>query len=239
MLDELIADSSDSAFERATLPVGIESKLAKVNWKTRDVLVGTLKQKEDLNICLDNDCYFIPASRIDDDNLPVHYVAIYQTKALFGSEAQIFYYGEVKSTRLVKQNDLPGMEGDGEELYFRFNIKEWKQLNKAIAPKERGSASMFTNYFLLTHSSEVPELFLKSEEEYRFFHELKRRTDAAIINEEETSSGFELGNNKVLFDEGNIILNVDGIEIERQTIRDFSKRPNAVFRLFMNKLNEE
>ena len=236
MLDELISDSPDSAFERATLPVGIESKLAKVNWKRRDVLVGTLKHKEDLNICLDNNCYFIPASRIDDDNLPVHYVAIYQTRALFGSEAQILYYGEVKSTRLVKQSDIPNMKNEGEELYYRFNIKEWKTLNKPITPKERGSASMFTNYFLLTHSSEVPELFLKSEEEYRFFHELKRRTDAATINEDDPSAGFELGGNKVLFDEGDIILNVNGIEIERQSIRDFSKRPNAVFRMFMSKI---
>ena len=32
MLDQLIADSPDSAFERATLPVGIEERLARVDW---------------------------------------------------------------------------------------------------------------------------------------------------------------------------------------------------------------
>ena len=239
MLDELISDSPDSAFERATLPVGIESKLAKVNWKKRDVLVGTLKQKEDLNICLDNNCYFIPASRIDDDNLPVHYVAIYQTKALFGSEAQILYYGEVKSTRLVTQNDIPDIKDDENELYYWFNIKEWKKLNKSIVPKERGSTSVFTNYFLLTHSSEVPELSFKSEEEYRFFHELKRRTDASVINEEDFSSSFELGNNsKISFESGAIILTINGIPTAKKTIRDFSKRPNAVMRYFIDELKK-
>ena len=36
MLDELISDSPESAFERATLPRGIEAKLQKVDWNTRD-----------------------------------------------------------------------------------------------------------------------------------------------------------------------------------------------------------
>ena len=45
MLDQLIADSPDSAFERTTSPRGIESKLAKVDWTTRDVLVGSLRNR--------------------------------------------------------------------------------------------------------------------------------------------------------------------------------------------------
>lgn len=79
MLDELISDSPESAFERAILPRGIESKLSKVDWNKRDVLVGTLKNREQLDICLSNKFYHIPASRIEDEDLPVHYVAIYQT----------------------------------------------------------------------------------------------------------------------------------------------------------------
>lgn len=39
-LDELIAQSPETAFEQSVLPVGIERKLAKVDWKRRDVLVG-------------------------------------------------------------------------------------------------------------------------------------------------------------------------------------------------------
>lgn len=38
-LEELITDSPESAFERATLPRGIEEKLAKVDWSHRDVLI--------------------------------------------------------------------------------------------------------------------------------------------------------------------------------------------------------
>ena len=38
-LEELILNLSESAFERATLPRGIEEKLARMDWAKRDVLI--------------------------------------------------------------------------------------------------------------------------------------------------------------------------------------------------------
>lgn len=234
MLDELITDSPDSAFERATLPKGIEAKLAKVDWSKRDVLVGTLKNKEQLDICLEHKFYHIPASRIEEDNLPIHYVAIYQTKALFGTEAKIEYYGEVKSTKLVKRSEIKEIYKNSNELYYRFDIKSWKKLDRPIEPKERGFVSVLTNLFLLKHSSQVPELLLQSEEEYRFYTELKRRTDASVINEEDPGSGFAVGNNRIAFEDGQILLLSDGKIAEKCTITEFAKTPNAVFRRLMS-----
>ena len=94
MLDELISDSPESAFERATLPKGIERKLAKVDWSRRDVLVGTLRSKEQLDICLEHNFYYVPAERVEK-HLPIRYAAIYQTRNIFGKDAGIVYYGEV------------------------------------------------------------------------------------------------------------------------------------------------
>lgn len=37
LMDELITDSPESAFERASLPAEIEDKLFVVNWNKRDV----------------------------------------------------------------------------------------------------------------------------------------------------------------------------------------------------------
>ncbi len=234
MLDELISDSSDSAFERATLPRGIESKLAKVDWSKRDVLVGTLKNPEQLDICLKHKFYHIPESRIDEEHLPIHYVAIYQTKAMFGADAKIELYGEVKSTKIVKRKEITEIPSDSDELYYRFEIKSWKKLDTPIKPKEQGFVSIFTNMFLLRHSAKVLELCLQSEEEYRFYTELKRRTDAAVINDEDPSVGFQLGDLKVAFEEGEIILIKEGSIIEKCSVSEFSRTPNATFRRLMN-----
>ena len=43
-----------------------------------------------------------------------------------------------------------------------------------ILPKESGFVREFTNMFLLENVEYVPELLLRSEEEYRFYKELKR-----------------------------------------------------------------
>ncbi len=230
MLDELISDSPESAFERATLPRGIESKLAKVNWNERDVLVGTLRNKEQLNICLENKFYYVPATAVPQDNLPVHYVAIYQTRAMFGAEAKIEYYGEVITTKAVRRKEITEIPRDSEQLYYRFEIKEWKKLARPIEPKERGFVHMFTNMFLLEHSSDVPELFIASDEEYRFYYELKRRTDATVINEEDLNSGFMVGDITVLLSDGEIQLIKDNKIINKSPISEFVKRPNSVLR---------
>ena len=230
MLDELISDSPEAAFERATLPRGIEKKLARVDWKKRDVLVGALRDRQSLDICLINRFYFVPASRIREENFPIHYVAMYQTKAIFGGDSGIRYYGEVKSIRPIKQSEIPEITEKTDERYYLLSVKEWKQLDRPIEVKERGSVSFFTNMFLLRHSAQVPELMIKTEEEYRFLTELKRRTDAAVINEEDSSGGFSVGTSKVAFEDGQIMLIKDGKIVGRVEVSEFSRTPNAVFR---------
>ena len=106
MLDELITDSPESAFERATLPRGIEDKLAKVDWSSMDVLVGSLSSIEQLDTCLDHKFYHIPANRIKEADLPIRTVALYQSKRLFGAKAGIHYYGEVVQCALVPRNEI-------------------------------------------------------------------------------------------------------------------------------------
>ena len=239
MLEELISDSPDSAFERATLPRGIEEKLAKVDWKRRDVLVGTLRSKEQLSWCLGQRAYVIPAANIKEENLPIRYVALYETVSAFGSEAKIEYYGEVKTIRLVHgsgESDNPFVTADaGDEMYYQLKVKTWKELDSPIRPKEIGFIRMFTNRFLLEHSTQVNELFLHSEEEYRFYSELKRRADETVIEGDNKSgfAGFKLGKRRIEFADGEIRMLADETVVGKCSIVEFSNRPNAMFRRLM------
>lgn len=103
LLEELISDSKESAFERTTLPRGIEEKLAVVDWKKRDVLIGTFRSRKQFDICFGKNFYYIPVKQIPDERLPIHYVALYQTKNKFGIDAGIRYYGEVLRTAIVRR----------------------------------------------------------------------------------------------------------------------------------------
>ena len=84
--------------------------------------------------------------------------------------------------------------------------------------------------FLLEHSSEAPELSIRSEAEYRLFSELKRAFHNTEINAEGTDIGFVFGDATIIFEDGKIHVYKDKRICAEYDIRAFSRSPNAVFR---------
>lgn len=233
LLDDLISDSKESAFERTTLPRGIEEKLAVVDWDKRDVLIGTFRSRQQFDTCFNKNFYYIPVKQVTDDRLPIHYVALYQTKNKFGDDAGIRYYGEVLRTTIVRRKNIkevPLTHANGEEPYYRFAVRKWEKLDNTIEPKEHGFPCDYTNLFLLQHSEFVPELLIESEEKYRFYTELKRTVNYAAINKDAANIGFEYGDVQYVFSEGDILAIKDGKIAEKALITEFSKKPAEVFR---------
>ena len=230
MLDELISDSPESAFERATLPRGIEEKLAKTDWSKRDVLVGGLRSREQFDVCISKKFYHIPISKINEDKLPIHYIAIYQSKAIFGCNAGIRYYGEVTKCSCVPRSQIIELPKGSDELYYRFDVSQWIPLSKSIIPKEIRFINIYTNMFLLQHSLTVPELQLRSEEEYRLYSEFKRALNNAEINDDTADIGFKFNDSLVVFENGKICVYKHKRICARYDVIDFNRSPNAVFR---------
>lgn len=223
LLDALITDSSESAFERATLPAGIEDRIRTVDWKKRDVLIGLVPDKAHLNLFLNNHMYW--TRRFDRNNLPIRYVALYE------KGSGIRYYGELVSWRQEERKNLPGNSKHGRDSYHVFEILKWIELKEAIQVEETGPNPIaYTNYFLLSTSKTYSELRLRSEADYRFFIELRRRTSATILNQKDDSTAFEIGDTKVLLNDDQIYIIKDGFIIGNETIVEFVKRPNATFR---------
>ena len=84
--------------------------------------------------------------------------------------------------------------------------------------------------------SEVSELYLNSESEYRMFYELKRRTDAAVLNSNDVVEGIEVGDFVISFDQGDILLSSGGSIKDKYAVIEFAKKPNQVFREIMKRL---
>lgn len=240
LLGELISDSKESAFERTTLPRGIEEKLATVDWDKRDVLIGGFGSREQFRICFEKKFYCVPAKQISEDRLPIHYVALYQTNKMFGEEnGQIRYYGEAVRVALVRREcikEIPVTRNNRDELYYKITVRQWKDITeineskKPIRPKESGFVVDFTNMFLLEHSELVQELGFKSEAEYRFYTELKRSAKTAQIIEGETN-GFEVGDIRFLFLEGEILAMKNGKTVAQKSLAEFEKKPAQTFRM--------
>ena len=235
LLLELINDSKESAFDRTTLPRGIEEKLSTVDWSKRDVMIGTFRSVEQFNICFDNNFYYVPERQVGRDKLPIHWVALYQTNAKFTIK------GEIRSRVKRKSiTEVPMTRNNPEEVYFRITVKQWKDMTevnesgKPIYPRESGFVVDFTNMFLLKHSEIVPELQFKNEEEYRFYSELKRTAVRAEISEGRENIGFERDNCKFVFAGGEILAFRDGKMVKRIEISEFARRPSQTFRLLQN-----
>ena len=224
LLDELVSDSPESAFERATLPAGIEDRLKTVDWDKREVLIGFVPDTNHMDLFLKKGLYF--TRRFDADNLLIRYVALYEKGKGIG------WYGEVVSYYEAKRHDLPGKSHHGNERYHVFKVlKGWKPLKTPISVSEFGPNPVaYTNYFLLSGSSTYSELMLRTEADYRFFTELKRRTDRVIIEGSEDETAFEVGDARILFREDGIyVFSADKI-IGSCTLQEFTRHPNATFR---------
>lgn len=233
LLDELISDSPDSAFERTTLPIGIEEKLAKVNWTARDVLVGALHSREQLDIALEHKVYHIPASKVSKERLPIRYIAIYQSKVLFGDKLSgVRYFGEVFNYQLVKRSNIPELPKNSEKLYYRFEIKEWRELERPLKAVGIGArSSLYTNLFLLQNVEETPDLLLRSEAEYRLYTELKRAVKAITVEDKgKDRLGIQLGDQKsIVLEEDDFLIVCDNSIKDKIPVAEFARAPRKYF----------
>lgn len=241
LLTELIMDSRESAFERASLPRGIERKLAKVDWSVMDMLVGSLNSTEQLQINLDKKFYYVPVKFISESDLPVRYVALYQSDTRYKKDAGIRYYGTVSKTSVCKRKDIlvPMTRHNEDELYYRFDVKAWDKLDVAINVRDEGVyRPKFTNMFLFRNCRDSYELFnIHSEEQYRLLQELKRISSDTAVNNDEHNPGIKLNNefSFVVLNGDIMLFTADGKLKNKIPVTEFIRRPRYMF----NKLKED
>lgn len=234
MLDTLVRESPRSALERALLPAGLEKKLARVEWSRRDVLVGEMSSREQLDICREHRFYHVPAKKLVEKDLPIHYVALYQSRKLFGKDSGIYLFGEVLRTALVKRKNIREIpyKNNPEEVYYRFDIREWKTLSQPIGVREKASVTLLTNLFLLLNSREVPDLRIQNEEEYRLYYELRRMTGEQLQDGDQPLSYYY---HDLLLDcyGGQLRVMKEGKIIRTIGIETFNRHPERCFRQIM------
>ena len=116
-----------------------------------------------------------------------------------------------------------------------FEVLRWTELEDTIKVEEIGPNPIaYTNYFLLSTSKTYSELRLRSEADYRFFIELKRRADAKILEQEANTIAFESEGTKVIMNDDQIHIIRNGVIVGSSTVAEFEKRPNATFRILQS-----
>ncbi|MBM6838404.1 hypothetical protein H9X77_09225, partial [Clostridium saudiense] len=131
-LQQLINESPYSTFERALDMVGSEEYLKDEYFTNRNVLVGPVKSKEQLKVCLDKKYYYVPKSKANLIKHTIEYVALAQSEKVFKAESGIVYYGKVDEIEEVKRSEIKDIPKISDEPYYVIRVEGWKRLDKKI-----------------------------------------------------------------------------------------------------------
>lgn len=234
-LDELINESSYSTFERSIDKIGKDTYLKDEYFNERNVLVGTLKDKEQYNINISNKFYHMPKKNINLVKNNIKYIALYKSKNFFGEDSGITCYGKVKEINVLKRNEITEIPKASDELYCRFEIEEWVELpHKIISNGFSLRRSMYTAFYLLNNADTLEELCIKNKEEFRLWMELKRFAKEDVIAKVNKEAGnieaFDInGVNIIVTDmeiksiRGNMVVEVSKDEFRRRTVRSLRR----------------
>jgi hypothetical protein len=239
-LETLINESSYSTFERSLDTISRENYFKDEYFNNRNVLVGSLRNKEQLNINLKHNFYHTPCKNINLAKHSIKYVALAQSGKSFGSEAGIVFYGEVKEIQRVKRHEIKCIPKDSEEDYYIFEVEQWQRLDEKISAEGfQVVRILYTSEFLMKNAAVVTELCIKSKEEYRLWQELRRVSSGVVtktplqIGEESMVGGFTIGGVDVTVAGG---LFKVGDSMRGFTLEEFSRRPRVVIQGIISKI---
>lgn len=236
MLDELIEDSPESAFERSKLQRGTYEYLENIDFSRRDVLVGTLGNKEQLEVNLRHNFYHIPCEAIGRDRnaFQLMYVAIYQSKEKFGEQNGVFYYGEIEDVQKVPRGEIVEIPASRieDKLYYKFKVAQWKKLKTPvkISNELKLRLRIYTNLFLLENAEYVSELCIKNKEECRLLKELKRISGNVNTIDGEGQTCFEF-EGALISIEGNKVKVLKEENLRHYSLDHFKAKPTAFMRM--------
>ena len=135
----------------------------------RNVLVGTLRRREQFHTNLSHCFYHIPKYQLNSPS-GIEYIALYQSKNLFNKDTDtngIKYFGKVIHVSEVERAEIKEIPSQSREKYIRFDIDCWSHLPHGIMIREKSpKVYLKTSDYLLFNAKYTSELFCKSAEEY-------------------------------------------------------------------------
>lgn len=180
-LDELILDSPEKAYERSTRPRGT-GKYYEDKLQGKNVIVGSMRDRDQLDICLNEYMYWIPLKFLAREQkllTELEWLGLYQSKKAFGPQAcGIYRYGKIASWQVVRRYEIkarPPRPGTDKELYVLFEIESWEKRERPIKPGERGIYThLFTSKYIFDRAEEIAELKLENDEQLKDWREKRR-----------------------------------------------------------------
>ncbi|MFD1886885.1 DUF2357 domain-containing protein [Paenibacillus wenxiniae] len=183
-LDELIADSPEKAYQRATVPQRTDEYYEDaMQQRQRNMLVGAVRGPEQVELALKHRFYHVPLRNLNDVQVvtQLQYVAMYQSKRRFGAAGQegIRYYGRITGWQIMRRGDMTELKPDErkqDQLYVKLNVEQWQTRTPAIMPGGQGIYTLLlTSKYIFDRADELAELRLETDEQLTEWREKRRQ----------------------------------------------------------------
>ena len=152
--------------------------LHKKDIENKNVLIGTVRRKEQLSQNLRHTFYHIPLDQLIDE-AGIEFVALYQSINLFSNSDEdtgIINYAKVKTVSRVKRDEILEISNvsAANKLYVRFDFDKWEKLPERIYIREK-SPKVFhkTSMYLFKRARYTYELYFDTVDEYIIYCGLK------------------------------------------------------------------
>lgn len=180
------------------------------------VLIGTVKNREQFDICLSQKFYHIPLRLLipsqfksEKQLVRIKYISIYQSINMFKEDSGVKYLGIVESFSVVKRREIRDIPKDSDEMYVLFKISHWQRLNEPIKAQEVGVYPFkIVPFGTYKAAEDTSELFLESatdRELYRLLKNLANDVNAKSFKMGELSF-FDENDNLIVFKENQCVL---------------------------------
>lgn len=183
-LKNIVEESSLASYERNILPLGNNEYLENTKFE-KNVLIGTIKSKKQLDFIKNKKIYHMPYKKGDDFlKNQIKYITIYKSNKKFGKESGIYFYAKIDKWKIKNRKEIPFKKKKyrRNSLYHYFEISELIPLKSKIKvkdffgnkPNNINIRFVLTSELLLKRAKYFPELTLDNFLEWRIWIELNR-----------------------------------------------------------------
>ena len=136
LLDELVCERADAAYERTSMPVGIDNILKDNKWKKREVLFGYVPSLSGLQRIINGDSYTVD----DYTGAEKQYIILWCEE-----NELIQYYGHIIGSSFVNQDGV--FASSDPKTRKTFVVDSWQKFKEPISAKKLDLESLRTKLF--------------------------------------------------------------------------------------------
>lgn len=172
-LDHLIEKSPEDIQREGILPRG-----TKEEWRSvldEQVLVGLVRDRRRFEVHWKERFYHIPVRQLRKGWQDARYVALYLPQWVSTEYNGIYFYGKIENITVKKRDQITSLPSKRQDDYAVIEVEGWRRLDHVIPPVGYGiRVYTMTTLNTLKQSQELPELFMKSQEEVQLWRMLRR-----------------------------------------------------------------